>query len=96
MQTKIGKTALTLLIGSIAEQGTEAVVTAAYWRLNKVRGTEGTIHTKGGPKIYDESRHIGGCPVGDAFITTGGDLAARYVIHVVGPVLRCEPRDPFR
>jgi O-acetyl-ADP-ribose deacetylase (regulator of RNase III) len=88
METKIGKTTLRLVTGDIADQDTDAVVTAAHWRLNKGTGTDGTIHTKGGPRIYDECRRIGGCPIGDAVITTGGDLKARHVIHAVGPVWR--------
>lgn len=88
MQTKIGKTTLRLVTGDIADQDTDAVVTAAHWRLNKGNGTDGTIHTKGGPKIYEECRRIGGCPIGDAVITTGGSLKARHVIHAVGPVWR--------
>jgi O-acetyl-ADP-ribose deacetylase (regulator of RNase III) len=87
-ETKIGKTTLRLVTGDIAEQDTDAVVTAAHWRLNKGNGTDGTIHTKGGPRIYEECRKIGGCPIGDAVITTGGNLKARYVIHAVGPVWR--------
>lgn len=87
-QTKIGHTTLRLVTGDIADQETEAVVTAAHWRLNKGTGTDGTIHTKGGPRIYEECRRIGGCPIGDAVITTGGDLTARHVIHAVGPVWR--------
>lgn len=87
-ETKIGKTVLRLVTGDIAEQDTDAVVTAAHWRLNKGAGTDGTIHTKGGPKIYEECRKIGGCPIGDAVITTGGNLKARHVIHAVGPVWR--------
>jgi O-acetyl-ADP-ribose deacetylase (regulator of RNase III) len=88
MQTKIGNTMLRLVTGDIAEQDTDAVVTAAHWRLNKGNGTDGTIHTKGGPRIYEECRRIGGCPIGDAVITTGGNLKARHVIHAVGPVWR--------
>jgi O-acetyl-ADP-ribose deacetylase (regulator of RNase III) len=88
MQTKIGKTTLSLVTGDIADQDTDAVVTAAHWRLNKGTGTDGTIHSKGGPKIYEECRRIGGCPIGDAVITTGGDLKTRHVIHAVGPVWR--------
>ncbi len=88
METKIGKTVLRLVTGDIAEQDTDAVVTAAHWRLNKGAGTDGTIHTKGGPQIYEECRKIGGCPIGDAVITTGGNLKARHVIHAVGPVWR--------
>src|SRR3954465_6382605 len=88
MQTQIGKTTLRLVTGDIADQDTDAVVTAAHWRLNKGTGTDGTIHTKGGPRIYEECRRIGGCPIGDTVITTGGDLKARHVIHAVGPVWR--------
>jgi len=87
-ETKIGKTTLRLITGDIADQETDAVVTAAHYRLNKGTGTDGTIHTKGGPKIYEECRKIGGCPIGDAVITTGGNLKARHVIHAVGPVWR--------
>lgn len=87
-EAKIGKTVLRLVTGDIAEQDTDAVVTAAHWRLNKGAGTDGTIHTKGGPKIYEECQKIGGCPIGDAVITTGGNLKARHVIHAVGPVWR--------
>jgi O-acetyl-ADP-ribose deacetylase (regulator of RNase III) len=87
-ETKIGTTVLSLVIGDIADQDTDAVVTAAHWRLNKGTGTDGTIHTKGGPRIYEECLRIGGCPIGDAVITTGGDLRARHVIHAVGPVWR--------
>ena len=56
MQTTIGKTTLRLVTGDIADQDTDAVVTAAHWRLNKGTGTDGTIHTKGGP------RHLRGVP----------------------------------
>ena len=88
MQTKIGNTTLRLVTGDIAEQDTDAVVTAAHYRLNKGAGTDGTIHTKGGPRIYEECRRIGACPIGGAVITTGGNLKARHVIHAVGPVWR--------
>jgi O-acetyl-ADP-ribose deacetylase (regulator of RNase III) len=87
-ETRIGKTVLRLVTGDIADQDTDAVVTAAHWRLNKGTGTDGTIHTKGGPKVYEECRQIGGCPIGDAVITTSGNLRARHVIHAVGPVWR--------
>ncbi len=87
-EVKIGRTLVRLVTGDIANQETEAVVTAAHWRLNKGAGTDGTIHTKGGPKIYEECQRIGGCPIGDAVITTGGNLKARFVIHAVGPVWR--------
>jgi O-acetyl-ADP-ribose deacetylase len=96
IQKIIGKTNLRLVAGDIADQDTDAVVTAAHWRLNKGAGTDGTIHTKGGPTIYEECRRIGGCPIGDAVITTGGNLKARYVIHAVGPVWHGGEEDESR
>lgn len=87
-ETIIGTTKLSLVTGDIADQDTDAVVTAAHWRLNKGNGTDGTIHSKGGPRIYEECRVFGSCPIGDAVITTGGNLKAQYVIHAVGPVWR--------
>src|SRR5690348_3680167 len=88
MHKIIGKTTLRLVTGDIADQDTDAVVTAAHWKLNKGNGTDGVIHSRGGPQIYEECRRIGGCPIGDAVITTGGNLKARHVIHAVGPVWR--------
>lgn len=52
-ETRIEKSVLRLVTGNIADQDTDAVVTAAHWRLNKGAGTDGTIHTKGGPRIYE-------------------------------------------
>jgi O-acetyl-ADP-ribose deacetylase (regulator of RNase III) len=82
----VGGAKLRLVTGDIADQDTEAVVTAAHWRLNKGMGTDGTIHSKGGPAVYEECKKIGSCPIGDAVFTTGGNLKAKYVIHAVGPV----------
>jgi len=48
-------------------------------------GVDGAIHRAGGPAIMQECRRIGGCPTGQAVITTGGNLRANYVIHTVGP-----------
>lgn len=76
--------------GDIAEQDTEAVTTAAHWKLNGGNGTDGTIHSKGGTSIIEECRKIGGCPIGDAVVTGAGNLKAKYVIHAVGPVWNTE------
>jgi O-acetyl-ADP-ribose deacetylase (regulator of RNase III) len=82
----IGETTLEVVTGDIADQDTDAVVTAAHWKLHGGDGTDGAIHSKGGPKIMEECRRIGGCSIGGAVITSGGNLKARYVIHAVGPI----------
>jgi O-acetyl-ADP-ribose deacetylase (regulator of RNase III) len=88
MEVKIGKTKLALVIGDITDQDTDAVVAAANPELERGSGTNGAIHARGGPRIYEECRVIGGCAVGDAVITSGGNLKARHVIHAVGPIWR--------
>jgi O-acetyl-ADP-ribose deacetylase (regulator of RNase III) len=88
VEVKIGSTKLTLVLGDITEQDTDAIVNAANSELTGGAGVNGAIHAKGGPRISDECRLIGGCPVGGAVITGGGNLKARYVIHGVGPIWR--------
>jgi O-acetyl-ADP-ribose deacetylase (regulator of RNase III) len=90
METRIGKTRLVLLRGDITRQDTEAIVNAANSTLRGGGGVDGAIHRAGGPLILSECVKIaaaqGGCATGDAVITTGGALAAKFVIHAVGPV----------
>jgi O-acetyl-ADP-ribose deacetylase (regulator of RNase III) len=86
MRVEIGGAILELVEGDIAEQDTDAVVTAAHWDLGGGQGTDGSIHGKAGPELLGVCRRIGGCPIGDAVITPGFRLKARYVIHAVGPV----------
>lgn len=82
----VGGASLELARGDITEQDVDAVVNAANRGLSGGGGVDGAIHRAGGPRIMRECRALGGCPTGEARITTGGDLKARHVIHAVGPV----------
>ncbi len=88
MEVKIGPSTLELVEGDITRQDTEAVVNAANKYLRPGGGVDGAIHRAGGPAIEAACRGLGGCPTGEARITTGGNLKARYVIHTVGPVYK--------
>jgi O-acetyl-ADP-ribose deacetylase len=77
-----------LVHGNIIHETTDAIVNAANTSLLGGGGVDGAIHRAGGPAILEECRRLGGCPTGDARITTGGRLPARFVIHAVGPVYR--------
>ena len=92
-QTKeimINQTKLSIVQGDITKQTTDAIVNAANSSLMGGGGVDGAIHRAGGPAILEECKQIvskqGRLPTGQAVITTGGKLKARYVIHTVGPV----------
>ncbi|GAB6932628.1 O-acetyl-ADP-ribose deacetylase [Calditerricola satsumensis] len=89
-QVRIGKTVLRLVQGDITRQAVDAIVNAANRHLAGGGGVDGAIHRAGGPVIAEECRAIrerqGGCPPGEAVVTSGGNLPARHVIHAVGPI----------
>ena len=86
MKSKINNTILELIQGDITEQTADAIVNAANTALQMGGGVAGAIRRRGGPAIQQECNRIGGTYVGGAVITTGGNLAAKYVIHAVGPI----------
>lgn len=102
MEFTLGRTKIKVVHGDITDQDTEAIVNAANSSLMGGGGVDGAIHRRGGKEILAECKEIrekqwpGGLPTGEAVITTGGKLRARYVIHTVGPVWRGGTHDEER
>lgn len=95
-EAKVGEGTLQIVVADITTLSVDGIVNAANSRLAGGGGVDGAIHRAAGPGLSEACRRIGSCPTGEARLTPGFALAARYVIHTVGPVWSGGTKDEDR
>ncbi|MBS4032401.1 MAG: macro domain-containing protein [Clostridiales bacterium] len=92
-ELRVNNSLIQLVQGDITMEETDAIVNAANKQLSPGGGVSGAIHKAAGPGLWEEAKKIDGCDTGEATITYGHNLRAKYVIHTVGPVYSGSPED---